>query len=256
MKVALVTGGFDPIHSGHIEMIRAAKEHGEQVWVGLNSDEWLARKKGFVFMPMQERVAIVQALAGVDRVISWDDSDGSASGAIFKALSFGAEHVVFCNGGDRASKEDLPKEERMWFGHAKCSFEFGVGGTDKRNSSSTLVENIQAPKTVRPWGYYRVLFESEGVKVKELVVEPGQKLSMQRHTKRSEFWLVHKGSCVINTIDETQEPVVMQRFQSTFIPNTRWHQLLNPFPEPCSIIEIQYGKECIEEDIERWEEED
>ena len=97
-------------------------------------------------MPMQERVAIVQALAGVDRVISWDDSDGSASGAIFKALSFGAEHVVFCNGGDRASKEDLPKEERMWFGHAKCSFEFGVGGTDKRNSSSTLVENIQAPK--------------------------------------------------------------------------------------------------------------
>jgi len=254
MKVALVTGGFDPIHSGHIEMIRAAREHGEQVWVGLNSDEWLVRKKGFVFMPLQERVAIVEALDGVDRVISWEDSDGTASGAIFKALSMGASKVAFCNGGDRSDVQALPKEERLWASHPNCELVFGVGGTDKRNSSSTLVENIQAPKTMRPWGYYKVVFESEGVKVKELVVDPGQKLSMQRHTKRSEFWMVYKGHCVVNTPDEKQEPTVMGPMQSTFIPNTMWHQLMNPFPEPCHVVEIQYGKECVEEDIERWEE--
>ena len=87
MRVALVTGGFDPIHSGHIKLIQDAKQHGDEVWVGVNSDEWLINKKGFVFQSMSDRVAIVTALAGVSKVISWDDSSGDAGGAIFKSIS-------------------------------------------------------------------------------------------------------------------------------------------------------------------------
>jgi mannose-6-phosphate isomerase-like protein (cupin superfamily) len=129
-----------------------------------------------------------------------------------------------------------------------------VGGSDKVNSSSSIAENIKSPKTVRSWGYYRVLHEVVGCKVKELTVDPGQSLSMQQHEHRSEFWLVSSGGAIINTQTEDNPPTVLQIHNSTFIPAGMWHQLINPFPEPCRIIEIQYGVNCVEEDIKRFEE--
>ena len=86
-KYILVTGGFDPLHSGHIAYFKAAKELGTKLVVGLNSDEWLTRKKGRPFMPFEERLAIIKELSVVDRVISFDDSDDTAGGAIFKLMS-------------------------------------------------------------------------------------------------------------------------------------------------------------------------
>ena len=80
-KVVLVTGGFDPLHSGHIAYFKAAKELGNRLVVGLNSDEWLTRKKGRPFMPLQERFALVSALGIVDEVIVYNDDDGSSSDA-------------------------------------------------------------------------------------------------------------------------------------------------------------------------------
>lgn len=253
MKIALVTGGFDPIHSGHLALIDDARQYADQVWVGINSDAWLERKKGFCFMPATERRAILEALRGVDRVIEWDDEDNTASGAILESIKQGAEHVVFCNGGDRSSIDRLPKAEQFWAQHPQVTFEFGVGGSDKKNSSSSITENFKAPKTERTWGYYRVLYEAPGVKVKELTVNPGASLSMQKHFKRSEFWLITSGMCVINTADKDREPQLITKHQSTYIPVTMWHQIVNPFPEPCCIVEIQYGAETIETDIERWE---
>ena len=87
MKIVLVTGGFDPIHSGHIAYFREAKKLGDRLVVGVNSDEWLTRKKGQPFMSLNERLEIVRNLHMVDAVITFDDSDGSASQAILECLN-------------------------------------------------------------------------------------------------------------------------------------------------------------------------
>jgi len=103
-------------------------------------------------------------------------------------------------------------------------------------------------QTQRQWGYYRVIHEAEGMKVKELVVEPGQSLSMQRHFKRNEFWVVQQGACRVNLATET---VDLGLHEIMAIPVGEWHQLTNPYETACHIVEIQYGDDCIEEDIER-----
>ena len=71
--IVLVTGGFDPLHSGHIQYINDASKLGNKLIVGINSDDWLTRKK-FFFQNFNERKIILQSLKGVDDVISWDDS--------------------------------------------------------------------------------------------------------------------------------------------------------------------------------------
>ena len=100
--IILVTGGFDPIHSGHIAYFRDAKEFNPSVplCVGLNSDEWLIRKKGKYFLPMTERRAIVKELKPVDLTITYDDTDNTSNMAIFKCLQM-YDKVIYCNGGDR-----------------------------------------------------------------------------------------------------------------------------------------------------------
>ena len=79
MKTVLVTGGFDPLHSGHIEYFKAARELGDYLVVGVNSDDWLTRKKGKAFMPFEERASIIKELKCVDKVIGFNDDDDSAS---------------------------------------------------------------------------------------------------------------------------------------------------------------------------------
>ena len=106
-KVSLVTGGFDPIHSGHLRYFERAKDYSDYLVVGLNGDPWLTRKKGQFFLPWTERADILRHLDMVDAVISWDDSDESAKGAIANCLDI-ADEVIFCNGGDRG-KENTPE---------------------------------------------------------------------------------------------------------------------------------------------------
>ena len=95
-KIVLVTGGFDPIHTGHISYFKNAKElyPNTPLCVGLNSDEWLIRKKGKFFLPMKERRAIVKELKPVDLTITYDDTDNSSCMAIYKCLQM-YDKVVF-----------------------------------------------------------------------------------------------------------------------------------------------------------------
>ena len=204
MKVVLVTGGFDPLHSGHISYFKEAKKLGDKLVVGLNSDEWLTRKKGKPFMPLKERVEIIRNLKMVDDVLVWDDEDDSASGAIFKLMATSGYNcdVIFANGGDR-TKDNIP-EMKLW--SDKVEFVFGVGGSHKQNSSSWILEEYKHPKTQRNWGWYRVLDEKPGYKVKELVINPNSSLSMQRHFKRSEHWYVLKGTCNICLLYTSPSP--------------------------------------------------
>lgn len=139
-KVVLVTGGFDPLHIGHIEYFKAAASLGDILVVGLNSDEWLARKKGKYFMDWSNRASIISELKCVDFVLSFDDSDNTAIDAIRKCLSkYPDSVVVFANGGDRG-KDNIPE---MQFESPRVEYIFGVGGSDKKNSSSWILKNWQ-----------------------------------------------------------------------------------------------------------------
>ena len=252
-KIVLITGGFDPIHSGHLAYIESARRLGDVLVVGVNSDAWLTRKKGRSFMPVAERAAILRAIRGVDFVIDFDDSDGSARRAIqMVRQSYPQDHIIFANGGDRTAV-NIPEMEGA---DAGVEFLFGVGGENKANSSSWILEEWKAPKTERPWGYYRVLHEAGSrVKVKELTVNPGANLSMQRHGHRQEFWFVAQGVATVHSIDAATTDIEdlgnFIEHQYLHIGEQQWHQLRNEQSTPLKLIEIQYGDACVEEDIER-----
>ena len=135
-KVSLVTGGFDPIHSGHISYFKRAKDLSNYLVVGINTEEWLTRKKGQYFQSWKERAEIIRHLDMVDAVISWDDKDDSACGAIAKCLEI-AETVIFANGGDRG-KGNTPEIDEYDV-HPNVEFAWGIGGDDKMNSSSWIL---------------------------------------------------------------------------------------------------------------------
>ena len=252
MKIVLITGGFDPLHSGHIAYFKAAKTLGDMLIVGLNSDDWLVRKKGAAFMPWNERLCIINNLSMVDEVYTFDDDDGSAKHFIQQARAhYPDAELIFANGGDR-TKDNIPEMDVI---DSNLSFVFGVGGENKMNSSSWILQEWKAPKTERPWGYYRVLHQDGAeMKLKELTVNPGCSLSMQRHQYRHEHWFVTEGTATINTLDADDNTVmknfVMKNMQ-TYIGREEWHQLVNKSDTPLKVIEIQFGEQCTEEDIER-----
>jgi cytidyltransferase-like protein len=250
-KIVLITGGFDPLHSGHIAYFKAAKKLGDILVVGVNSDSWLTRKKGAPFMPFRERAEIVRNIVGVDFVIDFNDSDGSAKHAIqMVRQSYPQDQIIFANGGDRTN-DNIPEMDII---DDNLQFVFGVGGVNKANSSSWILQEWKAPKTERPWGYYRVLHEVPGMKVKELTVNPGQSLSMQRHWLRSEYWIVNDGAAVVNSMTEggyALPPKYLHKHAEYHVPSLGWHQLTNPYDMPWKVVEIQYGEQCVEEDIER-----
>ena len=142
-KIVLVTGGFDPLHSGHIKLLIDAAKLGDLLYVGLNSDNWLIEKKGFYLLPINERKIIIENLKMVYKVILWDDHDKSACGAIEYLLSKLSlnEEIIFANGGDR-KKLNIPEFEKFKRNN-KVVFKFGVGGYNKKNSSSLIIKNFK-----------------------------------------------------------------------------------------------------------------
>lgn len=252
MKIVIVSGGFDPIHSGHIEYFNSAVKLGDKLIVALNSDEWLINKKGKFFMPFEERKIIIENLSMVDSVIDFeDDKFGSAINALKKVKKlYPQSKILFANGGDR-NKENIPE-----MSVSGIDFIFSVGGDNKKNSSSWILKNWQYYFEKRVWGSFYNLFEDNQVKVKELIVEPGKGMSFQKHFKRNEIWLVSKGSCIVNYSKdkpENKQKIQLNKFDHYLVPVEEWHQITNPFNHVCHIIEIQYGEECLEEDIERTE---
>jgi D-beta-D-heptose 7-phosphate kinase/D-beta-D-heptose 1-phosphate adenosyltransferase len=133
-KTVMVSGGFDPVHVGHIRMIREAAQHGDVIVIA-NSDSWLHRKKGYVFMDFEKRSEILNALKGVIIVDSVDDSDGTVCEAIRRHAP-----TYFANGGDRGRtntpEQDVCEElgvELLW----------GIGGDYKADASSNLVNRFR-----------------------------------------------------------------------------------------------------------------
>ena len=212
-RKVLTCGGFDPLHGGHLGLFEESALLG-QLTVALNSDKWLLRKKGYVFMPWQERAKIIAALRCVHRVVPFDDSDGTACWALREFMP-----DIFSKGGDRGP-DNTP--EAKLCGELGIDVIYGVGG-EKTQSSSHLVQ--------RQWGFYEVLAEGNGFKVKRLVVMPGKTTSRQKHKCRSEHWLTGE--------------------KHEYHPAGEWHQLSNDGDAPLEVIEVQTGTYFGEDDIER-----
>ena len=130
----MVSGGFDPVHAGHIRMIREAAQYGDVIIIA-NSDDWLFNKKGFVFMEWERRVEILNAIKGVILVDSVDDSDGTVCEAI-KRL----KPTYFANGGDRG-KTNTP--EQTVCDELGVQLLWGIGGEEKIDSSSDLAQKVR-----------------------------------------------------------------------------------------------------------------
>lgn len=135
--IIAVSGGFDPVHIGHVRMIQDASRYGD-VMVIINSDDWLMRKKGYVFMPWEERAEIMGNIKGVKIVTQVDDSDGTVCEALRRHRP-----DAFANGGDRKTQNtpemDVCEElgiQMMW----------AIGGNDKPQSSSWLVDKLKENK--------------------------------------------------------------------------------------------------------------
>jgi len=256
-RVVLVTGGFDPLHSGHLAYFKAAKALGDTLVVGINSDSWLKRKKGRSFYSWNERFQLIKNLEMVDYVIEFNDDENNSINAIKQSTqTFPGAKIIFANGGDRTA-ENIPEmglldDERY---KDNLEFVFSVGGDNKMNSSSWILEEWKAPKTTRAWGYYRVLHEQgKEIKVKELTVGAKTCLSMQRHKDRAEHWFVAEGTATVYTLNAGTDMDLVgnyNKFESLHINKEQWHKLCNETDQPLRVIEIQYGENCIEEDIER-----
>jgi cytidyltransferase-like protein len=245
-----VSGGFDPIHSGHIQLLKEAKLFGDYLVVAINSDDWLIKKKGKFFMPFSERSIIISNLSFVDETIDFDDDKyGSCSLGLEKVKKkFPKDEIIFCNGGDRNAK-NIPEMQV-----SGISFKFGVGGDHKINSSSSILKEWVYTHEDRVWGKFYNLFSENGLKLKELIISPGKGMSFQRHFKRNEIWFISKGACQVNFSEdspEKQKSIELNTEEIFHVKAGSWHQIINPFIESCHIIEIQYGEATDEEDIER-----
>ena len=137
--IILVSGGFDPIHSGHINLIKDASKHGDVV-VLLNSDAWLIQKKGKEFLSYGERKIIMNALKNVIDVIAFDDSDQTCVEGIRKAIEkYPNRKIKFANGGDR-NDNTSPLPEKVYCEQNKVKVLWGIGGDNKANSSSWILK--------------------------------------------------------------------------------------------------------------------
>lgn len=149
-KIVMVSGGFDPIHIGHIRYMQEAKKLGDKLIVIINNDNWLNSKKGYVFMPDKERKEIIEALGCVDKVIISLHPKNPKDMSVCKELAKIKPHI-FANGGDRDEKDaqnpksSLYRERQI---HKKYNIQmvYNVGRGGKIRSSSELVKKAKIRK--------------------------------------------------------------------------------------------------------------
>lgn len=244
MKKVIVSGGFDPIHIGHLEMFEKAKTLGDHLTVILNSDKFLLEKKGYIFMPYKEREKIILGFKAVDQVVESIDKDNTVKETL-KKLSKKNLVDIFANGGDREDKKDIPEYEVCKENGIKMVF--GIGGK-KIQSSSKLVDRFKQYREVRPWGFFENLSVEKNYKVKKLVILPKGKISFQFHNLRKENWYVVKGTGKVFIDNKVYK---CKKGSSFEIQKRQIHSIENTGRFPLEIIEIQSGSKLVEEDIVR-----
>jgi D-beta-D-heptose 7-phosphate kinase/D-beta-D-heptose 1-phosphate adenosyltransferase len=140
MTTVAISGGFDPLHIGHIEMMKEAKELGDRLVVIVNNDNWLIKKKGFAFMPEKERLAIVKSIKYVDDAILTAHPENPTDISVCAVLEK-LKPDIFANGGDRHPKAD-PVPEVELCKKLGIQMVYNVGKSGKIQSSSDLVKRV------------------------------------------------------------------------------------------------------------------
>ena len=138
--ISIVSGGFDPIHPGHIMMMKDCLKFSNYLIVGVNSNKWLINKKGNYFMDIQHRMYVVSSLNVVNETMEFeDDEEGSANNLLIKIRNkYSNDKIIFANGGDRSDSSKILEFETA----KQCNIDlkFGIGGSHKESSSSDLLE--------------------------------------------------------------------------------------------------------------------
>ncbi len=141
--VVVVSGYFNPIHRGHVRLLRAARELGDRVVVIVNNDRQQMLKKGRIIMDEGERCEVVAAMRDADEVVLADDEDGTVVATLAAiAERYDSARLVFANGGDRSSTAEVP--ETAVCERYGIEMLFDVGGADKAQSSSDIIAAIEA----------------------------------------------------------------------------------------------------------------
>lgn len=142
--VVAVSGGFDPLHIGHVRMFQHARTLGDHLVVILNNDHWLRKKKGFVFMPQKERKEIIEAILGVDKVVFTSHKPNDSDRSVCRDLKKVRPHI-FANGGDRKPDGD-PVPEVALCKELGIDMVYNIGRDGKVQSSSWLIEKARNHK--------------------------------------------------------------------------------------------------------------
>ena len=148
--ISIVSGGFDPIHPGHIMMMKDCLKFSNYLIVGVNSNKWLVNKKGNYFMDIQHRLYVVSSLNVVNETMEFEDDDeGSANNLLIKIRNkYSNDKIIFANGGDRSDSSKILEFETAK--QYNIDLKFGIGGSHKESSSSDLLKR---------WGEYSKKFK-------------------------------------------------------------------------------------------------
>lgn len=194
-RVVAVSGGFDPLHVGHVRLFQKARKLGDRLVVILNNDNWLKDKKGFSFMPEKERVELLKSFPFVDKVVVTDHKPGEyvVDRSVCRTLKKVRPHI-FANGGDRKPDGD-PVPEVMLCKELGIKVVYNVGHGGKVQSSSWMIKDAARAfgRSVRPWGEFYNWDTGDGWHLKTLYVKPNKRLSLQYHNHRSERWVLVAG---------------------------------------------------------------
>lgn len=280
--LAITSMYANPLHPGHIECLDLSLEHADELWVIVNNDKQAEMKRWVKsFQDENFRVAVVGSLKSVSRVFLSVDQDGSVCESLRVLIREAKEsqkydEIIFTKWGDRFASE-IP--EAVLLRSEWVRIVDGLGA--KTHNSSDLVNKLknkadekelekkieELPKNLtewhyleignRPWGIYYVLEDSPLYKVKKLIVNPGKRLSLQSHTKRSEHWTVVSGVATVDIRDpdfkEVEQIRMLRPNEWCYIHAHHLHRLANTWTEPLVIVEVQCGDYTREDDITRYD---
>ncbi len=236
-----VSGGFDPIHIGHVRMFEKAKKFGDKLVVIINNDHWLVSKKGYVFMPEKERKEIIASFPAVDKVILTSHKPGDSDRSVCRELAK-LKPAIFANGGDRKSTKDIPEVAVCERHGIKMVFNVGKGG--KVQSSSWLARDASRnfARSVRPWGEFYGWDSGKTWKLKTIYIKAGQRLSLQYHHHRTEHWVLVEGDATA-TLEKSGgalQRVPLKKGEVVFVDRKAVHRLESK--RGGIIVEVGLGK--------------
>ncbi|MBL8158394.1 adenylyltransferase/cytidyltransferase family protein [bacterium] len=237
-KWVAVSGGFDPIHIGHVRMMQAARKLGDRLLVILNNDHWLRDKKGFAFMPQKEKVELLKSFPFVDKVVLTDHKPGDQDRSVSRTLRKVKPHI-FANGGDRG-KGNTPEMDVCKDLGITMRFNVGKGGKVQSSSWMINASSREVRRSVRPWGEFYGWDSGQGWYLKTLYVNPNSRLSLQYHHHRSERWVLVQGDATAVTIEKGKEKKTKLKVGETFIvPKRMPHRLTSK--NGGTLVEVAVG---------------